>query len=78
MWVLTMRWLKMLLMLTRNKYNEKGMTMTTQSSTLFPCRCWRCVEAEKREQLEAVKRAIAQFEPKKELDLCLVQITKKG
>jgi hypothetical protein len=30
------------------------------------CRCWRCVEAEKQEQLEAVKRAIAQFEPKKE------------
>lgn len=30
------------------------------------CRCWRCVEAEKQEQLEAVKRAIAQFEPVKE------------
>lgn len=46
------------------------MNSNSQSSTLFPCRCWRCIEAEKREQLEAVKRAIAQFEPKKELALC--------
>jgi len=28
------------------------------------CRCTRCEEAKRREQLEAVKRAIAQFEQK--------------
>jgi len=28
------------------------------------CRCTRCEDAKRAEQLEAVKRAIAQFEPK--------------
>ena len=43
-----------------------AMNSITPIQPVSDCRCWRCIEAEKREQLEAVKRAIAQFEPKKE------------
>lgn len=42
------------------------MNSITPIQPVSDCRCWRCIEAEKREQLEAVKRAIAQFEPVKE------------
>lgn len=36
------------------------------------CHCQYQKEAKRKEQLDAVKRAIAQFEPKKEMKLCLI------
>jgi len=36
-------------------------TYTARQLADFECRCTRCEEAKRREQLEAVKRAIAGF-----------------
>ncbi len=47
-------------------------TYTPKQLVDFICRCARCEEAKKREQLETVKRAITPFEPKKEMKLCLI------
>jgi len=44
------------------------MNAITPIQTVSSCRCWRCIEAERQELLEAVKRAIAQFEPQKEIE----------
>lgn len=41
-------------------------TYTAKQLADFNCRCTRCEEAKKREQLEAVKRAISGFSKPKE------------